>query len=124
MPHCVLCCAALSHAVCAVVCHIVCCAVPRSAMLCVLCCTMLCVLWCARLYLKVQRLFREKAEQDVAAVEAHVHALLGHVGREAGSISRDTIRLYCKNARNLRLVRYGCNAYSFNYGEKGCSSRV
>ncbi|KAL6754444.1 hypothetical protein V8C86DRAFT_2703972 [Haematococcus lacustris] len=65
------------------------------------------------LYLRVQRLYRERAERDVSAVEAHVNALLARAGRDAGSIPRETIRHYCKNARNLRLVRYRSLAAEF-----------
>lgn len=58
------------------------------------------------LYLRLSRVYREKAERDVAAVEAHVGAILQRLGREPGSISREAVRLYCKNARNLRLARW------------------
>ncbi|KAJ9533463.1 hypothetical protein QJQ45_026456 [Haematococcus lacustris] len=65
------------------------------------------------LYLRVQRLYRERAERDVSSVEAHVNTLLARAGRDAGSIPRETIRHYCKNARNLRLVRYRSLAAEF-----------
>ena len=58
-----------------------------------------------RLYLQLQRLYREKAEADVAAVAGHVRSLLQAIGRAPDSISPETIRFYCKHARNLRLVR-------------------
>ncbi|GLC42485.1 hypothetical protein PLESTB_001103300 [Pleodorina starrii] len=58
------------------------------------------------MYLNVQHLYREKAERDVAAVEAHVRQLLGRLGRPADAISHDTVRLYCRHARHLRCVRY------------------
>lgn len=64
-----------------------------------------CDLYC-RLYLQLQRVYREKADKDVAAVEAHVHAILSRLGKDTSSISSDTVRLYCKQARNLRLVRW------------------
>ncbi|KAG2486394.1 hypothetical protein HYH03_014972 [Edaphochlamys debaryana] len=58
------------------------------------------------LYLKLQAVYREKAERDTAAVEAHVRQILGRLGRPADSISRETIKLYCRHARHLRCVRY------------------
>jgi amyloid beta precursor protein binding protein 1 len=58
-----------------------------------------------RLYLKVQRLYRERAEQDVEAVEAHVRTTLNSVGRAPGSISRESVKHFCKNARCLRVIR-------------------
>ncbi|EFJ45116.1 hypothetical protein VOLCADRAFT_82490 [Volvox carteri f. nagariensis] len=58
------------------------------------------------MYLRVQHLYREKAERDVAAVEAHVRQLLARLGQPADSISHDTVRLYCRHARHLRCVRY------------------
>ncbi|KXZ45671.1 hypothetical protein GPECTOR_52g69 [Gonium pectorale] len=58
------------------------------------------------MYLRVQHLYREKAERDVAAVEAHVRQLLTRLGRPAGAIPHDTVRLYCRHARHLRCVRY------------------
>ncbi|GIL80934.1 hypothetical protein Vretimale_9348 [Volvox reticuliferus] len=58
------------------------------------------------MYLRVQHLYREKADRDVAAVEAHVRQLLGRLGQPADAISHDTIRLYCRHARHLRCVRY------------------
>ncbi|GLI60728.1 hypothetical protein VaNZ11_002954 [Volvox africanus] len=58
------------------------------------------------MYLRVQHLYKEKAERDVAAVEAHVRQMLGRLGQPADSISHDTVRLYCRHARHLRCVRY------------------
>ena len=60
-----------------------------------------------RLYLQLQRLYRAQADKDVAAVEGHVRATLSSIGRPADSISRDTIKHFCKNARNLRVIRWG-----------------
>eukprot|EP00798_Chlamydomonas_sp_ICE-L_P020768 gene20768-27592_t len=62
--------------------------------------------WILVLYLKIQRVYKEKAEQDVCAVEAHVNAILTRLGLAASLIPLSTIRLFCKNARALRVVRY------------------
>ncbi|MEW5311695.1 MAG: hypothetical protein WDW38_003390 [Sanguina aurantia] len=58
------------------------------------------------LYLRIQRLYRECADRDVQAVERHARALLQELGRDAESVSTETVRCFCKNARNLRVVRY------------------
>lgn len=61
---------------------------------------------CTRsLYLKLQRIYRDKAEADIAAVEAHVQTILQRLGREPSEVPREQIRLVCRNARNLRMVR-------------------
>lgn len=56
------------------------------------------------LYLRVQKLYRDRAEQDVAAVAAHVSRLLQSLQRDPHSISGASIRNFVKNARNLRCA--------------------
>mmetsp|Transcript_8982 Transcript_8982/g.19249 ORF Transcript_8982/g.19249 Transcript_8982/m.19249 type:complete len:537 (+) Transcript_8982:66-1676(+) len=58
------------------------------------------------LYLRLQRVYKERADRDVRAVEGHVRAILGRIGREPSSIPLEAVRYYCRNARNLRVVRY------------------
>jgi amyloid beta precursor protein binding protein 1 len=74
------------------------------------------------LYLRLQRVYRDKAESDILKVEAWVSSLMGSIGRTSnereGCVSpspspaapfstlKDTIRLMCKHARNLRVVRW------------------
>jgi amyloid beta precursor protein binding protein 1 len=82
-----------------------------------------------QLYLDLQRLYKEKAEQDALAVEGHLKILLDAAGREAisnniangnnnnnnninnnnnntaAAIPLSEVRRFCKNARHLRLVR-------------------
>ncbi len=55
-------------------------------------------------FLALQRLYRERAEADAAAVEARARALLKGLGREPGHLQRSTARLFAKNARNLRCA--------------------
>lgn len=50
-------------------------------------------------------MYRERAERDVAAVEAHVGRILARLGREPDTIPTEMVRLFCKQARNLRVVR-------------------
>lgn len=56
-------------------------------------------------YLELQRLYRDKAEADAAAVENHVKTLLKTVGRETTAIASADIRKFCKHARHLHVVR-------------------
>lgn len=54
------------------------------------------------LYLQLQRIYRDQADADVTAIEAHLQKLLTAHGRAAASIPRVFIKQFCKNARNLR----------------------
>lgn len=56
-------------------------------------------------YLKLQRLYKHKAEADAAAIEANVKSLLKAAGRDSSSISSADIRHFCRHARYLRVVR-------------------
>lgn len=56
------------------------------------------------MYLQLQRVYRERADEDVAAVEGHVQRILSSIGRAPGSIPHVSIRTFCKNARNLRCA--------------------
>ena len=58
-----------------------------------------------RLYLLLQHLYREKADQDVTAVQAHLASILKSLGKEGHNIGRDVVKHYCKNARSLRVTR-------------------
>lgn len=57
------------------------------------------------LFLQLQRIYKEQAEADVTAIEAHLHKILRAHGRAAASIPRAFIKQFCKNARNLRCER-------------------
>ncbi len=54
------------------------------------------------MYLQLQRVYRERADQEVAAVEGHLARLLASLGRAPGAIPRPDVRAFCKNSRNLR----------------------
>ncbi|KAL3148869.1 hypothetical protein ABBQ32_001742 [Trebouxia sp. C0010 RCD-2024] len=58
------------------------------------------------LYLDLQRIYREQAERDVAAVTKHVQDILASISRDSGAISGTEIRMFCKHVRCLRVVRY------------------
>ncbi|GJP49947.1 hypothetical protein CLOM_g9105 [Closterium sp. NIES-68] len=57
-------------------------------------------------YVALQRIYLSKADADVAAVQQHVSDLLKSIGRDPASIPLTAVKLFCKNARNLRVVRF------------------
>lgn len=64
------------------------------------------------MYLQLQRVYRERAEQDVAAVETHLARILESVGRDTKSVPKADIRAFCKNARNLRCAEFASHRTS------------
>ncbi|GBF88159.1 NEDD8-activating enzyme E1 regulatory subunit [Raphidocelis subcapitata] len=58
------------------------------------------------LYLRLQRVYRAEAEAHAAAVEAHAARMLAAAGRPGGGVAAGAARHFCRNARNLRVVRY------------------
>uniref|UniRef100_UPI00358EEBE6 NEDD8-activating enzyme E1 regulatory subunit isoform X2 n=1 Tax=Myxine glutinosa TaxID=7769 RepID=UPI00358EEBE6 len=70
-------------------------------------------------YLALQAVYRDKALEDVAAVAKRVAELLLQIGRTADAISEQAIRLFCKNAAFLRLVR--CRSLAVEYDPKTAS---
>lgn len=77
------------------------------------------------LYVTMQRLYWAQAAEDVANVTGKVHALLTSVGLPADHISEDEIKLACKNARFLRVLRYHAvsGEYALDATTKGCVQR-
>uniref|UniRef100_A0A3P9MCI0 NEDD8-activating enzyme E1 regulatory subunit n=1 Tax=Oryzias latipes TaxID=8090 RepID=A0A3P9MCI0_ORYLA len=64
-------------------------------------------------FINLQNVYREKAMQDAAAVSKHVECLLRSVGKPPESISEKDIKLFCKNASFLRVVR--CRSLAEEY---------
>ncbi|XP_030620727.1 NEDD8-activating enzyme E1 regulatory subunit isoform X1 [Chanos chanos] len=64
-------------------------------------------------FIKLQNVYREKAMQDASVVSKHVEALLQSVGKPPESISEQDIKLFCKNAAFLRVVR--CRSLAEEY---------
>ena len=52
-------------------------------------------------YLELQRIYRERADADHAALAAHVHSIEQSTGQPV-KIASSAIRNFAKNARNLR----------------------
>uniref|UniRef100_A0A3Q1C1Y7 NEDD8-activating enzyme E1 regulatory subunit n=1 Tax=Amphiprion ocellaris TaxID=80972 RepID=A0A3Q1C1Y7_AMPOC len=64
-------------------------------------------------FINLQNVYREKALQDAAAVSKHVECLLQSVGKPPESIAEKDIKLFCKNASFLRVVR--CRSLAEEY---------
>ncbi|GAV66977.1 ThiF domain-containing protein [Cephalotus follicularis] len=58
------------------------------------------------LYVTLQKIYQAKAEADFLVIAQHVRNILKKVGRDPESISKTTIKSFCKNARKLRVCRY------------------
>ncbi|KAJ1819017.1 NEDD8-activating enzyme E1 regulatory subunit, partial [Coemansia sp. RSA 2598] len=56
-------------------------------------------------YIALQRVYKQKADQDKAELTRHIHEVLEAAGLPQTYISQPEIDLYCKNAHRLRLLR-------------------
>uniref|UniRef100_A0A673A857 NEDD8-activating enzyme E1 regulatory subunit n=1 Tax=Sphaeramia orbicularis TaxID=375764 RepID=A0A673A857_9TELE len=65
-------------------------------------------------FINLQNVYREKAMQDAAAVSKHVEYLLQSVGKSPENIPEKDIKLFCKNASFLRVVRCRSLAEEYN----------
>lgn len=54
------------------------------------------------LYLAVQRIYRERADKDAAAVAAHLQRRLAGAGRDPNAIPLKTLKHFVKHAQCLR----------------------
>ncbi|XP_033147640.1 NEDD8-activating enzyme E1 regulatory subunit AXL isoform X2 [Brassica rapa] len=57
-------------------------------------------------YINLQKIYHTKAEDDCLSMEQRVKDILAKVGRDPSSISKQTIKSFCKNARKLKVCRY------------------
>ncbi|KAJ2579620.1 hypothetical protein GGH95_003011, partial [Coemansia sp. RSA 1836] len=57
-------------------------------------------------YIALQRIYKQKAAEDVAQFATHVSRGLTDAGLPADYISSDEIAVFCRNASNLRLLRF------------------
>ncbi|XP_052010067.1 NEDD8-activating enzyme E1 regulatory subunit isoform X2 [Xyrauchen texanus] len=64
-------------------------------------------------FISLQNIYREKAMTDAAKVSKHVESFLQSVGKPPESISEQEIKLFCKNAAFLRVVR--CRSLAEEY---------
>uniref|UniRef100_A0AAR2LKR2 NEDD8-activating enzyme E1 regulatory subunit n=1 Tax=Pygocentrus nattereri TaxID=42514 RepID=A0AAR2LKR2_PYGNA len=64
-------------------------------------------------FISLQNVYREKALQDAAVVAKHIQSHLQAVGKPPESISEQDVKLFCKNAAFLRVVR--CRSLAEEY---------
>ncbi|GMH11032.1 hypothetical protein Nepgr_012873 [Nepenthes gracilis] len=57
-------------------------------------------------YVSLQKIYQAKAEADILVMELRVRNILKKIGRDPDSISKMTIKSFCKNARKLTVCRY------------------
>ncbi|KAK0588643.1 hypothetical protein LWI29_003601 [Acer saccharum] len=57
-------------------------------------------------YVNLQKIYQAKAEADFLSIEQRVRNILKKLGREPESISKATIKSFCRNARKLKVCRY------------------
>ncbi|KAK3184372.1 hypothetical protein Dsin_031658 [Dipteronia sinensis] len=57
-------------------------------------------------YVILQKIYQAKAEADFLSIEQRVRNILKKLGREPESISKATIKSFCRNARKLKVCRY------------------
>ncbi|KAK9284521.1 hypothetical protein L1049_024716 [Liquidambar formosana] len=65
-------------------------------------------------YVNLQKIYQAKAESDVLVIEQRVRNILKKIGRDPDSISKTSIRTFCKNARKLTICRYRLIEDEFN----------
>lgn len=56
-----------------------------------------------RHYIHLQKIYLAKAEADFFVMEERVKNILKKIGRDPSSISKPTIKSFCKNARKLKV---------------------
>ncbi|WCJ37568.1 NEDD8-activating enzyme E1 regulatory subunit AXR1 [Euphorbia peplus] len=66
------------------------------------------------LYVNLQKIYLAKAEADCLVIEKRVRNILKKVGRDSDSISKSTLKSFCKNARKLKVCRYRLIEDEFN----------
>ncbi|KAK9151763.1 hypothetical protein Syun_010072 [Stephania yunnanensis] len=65
-------------------------------------------------YVNLQKIYQAKAEADFLAVEQRVRSILKRIGREPNSISKASIKNFCRNARKITVCRYRPIEEEFN----------
>jgi len=56
-------------------------------------------------YISLQEVYQRKSQEDIDVILRYVAAALSSVGKSPNAISAEDIKLFCKNALYLRLVR-------------------
>ncbi|KAL2248477.1 UNVERIFIED_CONTAM: NEDD8-activating enzyme E1 regulatory subunit AXR1 [Sesamum indicum] len=66
------------------------------------------------LYVNLQKIYQAKAEADFLVMEQRVRKILKKIGRDPDSISKATIKTFCRNARKLKVCRYSLMEDEYN----------
>ncbi|GMY09891.1 NEDD8-activating enzyme E1 regulatory subunit AXR1-like isoform X2 [Fagus crenata] len=66
------------------------------------------------LYINLQNIYQAKAEADFLVIEQRVRNILKKIGKDPNSISKTTIKSFCRNARKLKVCRYRSIEDEFN----------
>ncbi|KAE8075706.1 hypothetical protein FH972_014399 [Carpinus fangiana] len=66
------------------------------------------------LYVNLQNIYQAKAEADVLVIEQRVRNILKKMGKDPNSISKTTLKSFCRNARKLKVCRYRSIEDEFN----------
>ena len=74
-------------------------------------------------YITLQRIYRDKAELDAELVREHVQAALKRAGRNEDAITIDDVRSFCKNASQLRVLRWRTFSAEATW-QKGCGTEL
>jgi len=56
-------------------------------------------------YIALQEIYQAKAQEDIAVVRSYVEDTLSSLGRPSSEIDPEYVKLFCKNAQYLRLIR-------------------
>lgn len=68
-----------------------------------------------RHYVSLQKIYQAKAEADFLVIDQRVRSLLKKIGRDPSSISKATVKSFCKNARKLKVsVEFLCVIYMYS----------
>lgn len=77
--------------------------------------------------MNLQNIYQAKAEADVLVIEQRVRNILKKIGKDPNSISKTTIKGFCRNARKLKVslelqpLFFSC-LYFRKYGHKSSTS--
>lgn len=55
-------------------------------------------------YVKLQNIYKEKAEEDAHAIFLRIQEILSKLGKSPNSITEQDVRVFCKNAHCLRVL--------------------
>eukprot|EP00775_Hariotina_reticulata_P012383 gene12383-12517_t len=74
------------------------------------------------LYLQLQGVYREQADNELAALEAHLNQIIADLGSPGRSIPSAEVKHFCRNARSITVVRYRTLAEEFGSEDSGINS--